>query len=78
MRTLCRHTIAASRNFWHERAMKMLINFLAGLVAFLAAAALAQFGLTLDRASQPLEIKRLPACHATQDETPSTPSTPKC
>ena len=55
--------------------MKVLIDFLAGVVAFLAAAALAQFGLNIDRASQPLEIKRLPECHSSQDEgSISTPA----
>ncbi|WP_292052193.1 hypothetical protein [Brevundimonas sp. UBA5866] len=70
--------IAASPIFWHERHMKMLIDFLAGIVAFLAAAAMAQFGLTIDRATQPIEVKRLPECHSTQDERPATTVSPRC
>ena len=58
--------------------MKMLIDFLAGIIAFLAAAAMAQFGLTIDRPGQPIEIKRLPECHATQDEKSSSFSAKDC
>ena len=58
--------------------MKMLIDFLAGIVAFLAAAALAQFGLNIDRVSQPMEIKRLPECHSAQNEGVQSAPASKC
>ncbi|WP_242913229.1 MULTISPECIES: hypothetical protein [Brevundimonas] len=58
--------------------MKMLIDFLAGIVAFLAAAALAQFGLNIDRVSQPLEIKRLPECHSSPDEAGKANASKTC
>jgi len=40
--------------------MKMLIDFLAGLVALLAAAALSHLGIDLQRPTAPIEVKRLP------------------
>lgn len=43
--------------------MKALIDLLAGLVALLAAAALSQLGINLERPSAPVEIKRLPDCN---------------
>jgi len=45
--------------------MKALIDLLAGLVALLAAAALSQLGLNLERPSAPVEVKRLPDCSVT-------------
>lgn len=38
----------------------MLIDFLAGLVALLAAAALSHLGIDLQRPTAPIEVKRLP------------------
>ena len=56
--------------------MKILIDFLAGILALLAAAALSQFGIDLTREAAQPEIKRLPECSA--PATPSSSDAPSC
>lgn len=50
--------------------MKTLIDLMAGLVAMLAAAALSQFGIDLNRPNAPIEVKRL--ADSEPAETPSS------
>ncbi|MEG1451600.1 hypothetical protein [Brevundimonas sp.] len=58
--------------------MKLLIDFLAGIVAFLAAMAMSQLGIDMNRSSQPLEIKRLPSCAEMVDKETPPPASPDC
>ena len=45
--------------------MKLLAEFLSAIVAFLAAFAMSQLGIDMNRSAQPTEIKRLPVCSST-------------
>ena len=58
--------------------MKLIIDFIVGVVAFLAVTAMSQLGIDLNRVSQPLEIKRLPACSVIADKDEQAPSAPNC
>ncbi|MGI4817141.1 MULTISPECIES: hypothetical protein [unclassified Brevundimonas] len=56
--------------------MKILIDFLAGMVALLAAAALSQIGIDLTRDAAPAEVKRLPECAS--PAAPTSSESPRC
>lgn len=58
--------------------MKLLIDFLAGIVAFLAAMAMSQLGIDMNRSAQPLEIKRLPSCAEVVDQESPPPASSNC
>ena len=68
--------LVGTAQFGHSLTMTILIDFLAGIVALLAAAALSQFGIDLTREAAQPEIKRLPECSA--PATPSSSDTPRC
>ena len=58
--------------------MKLLIDFIAGIVAFLAAMAMSQLGIDMNRDTRPLEIKRLPVCAEVVDKEIPPTSSPDC
>lgn len=58
--------------------MKLLIDFLAGIVAFLAAMAMSQLGIDMNRDSPPMEIKRLPSAAEVVDQEKPPLASPDC
>ena len=58
--------------------MKVLIEFIAGVVAFLAAMAMSQLGIDMNRDARPMEIKRLPVSAEVVDKETPPAASPDC
>ena len=64
--------------FGHFVAMKTLIDFIAALVAALAALAISQIGIDLTRNAKPVEITRVPLCDVASNDSSGKAPSPEC